>query len=465
MPLPIDTPVTAAAIDDLRGRVAGQVVTPGDAGYDTARAAWKLTVDQHPKLIVMAANAGDIAAAVRFAAGHGLDIALQATGHGVILPADGALLINTAGMTGVAIDPAAQTARVSAGAPWSRVLAAAQAHGLAPLLGSSPGVGAVGYTLGGGFGWLGRKFGLASDSALAFEVVTTAGQALTASATENPDLFWGLRGGGGSLAVVTAMTIRLYAVSTVYGGFLHYPGHLATAAVRRWRDWVAAAPDELTSSIKIMNLPDLPFIPPPLRGQTIVNVAGCYCGPVAEGEALLQPWREWQQPLMDTFRPMPFTEVGDISQDPADPTPGFTSGAWLRWLDDETIDTLVRFATLQEGHVPLIFTEVRHAGGAMARPTDTAFGHRADAFLLDVVGLVAAPPLRGALAAYFESMKTALGPALSGAVYMNFLEGPEAAAQVCHGFTPETFARLATLKAQYDPTNRLNRGMAIPAGA
>lgn len=455
------TPPNATAVAGLRRRLSGRVVAPDASDYDDARTGWNLTFDQRPALVVMAADAGDVAAAARFATDHGLDIAVQATGHGPVRTADDALLINTAGMTGVAIDPIARTARVAAGAPWAAVLAAAQAHGLAPLLGSSPAVGAVGYTLGGGFGWLGRKYGLACDSVVDFDVVTADGETLTTSADEHTDLFWGLRGGGGGLAVVTAMTIRLFPVSTIYGGVLVYPAEAAADVLHRWREWLPTLPDEMCSAVKIINVPDMDDAPPDMRGRTLVMVQGCHCGPEDEGAALVQSWRDWRAPLMDRFGPMPFAEVARISNDPTDPLPSLTTGAWLRGLSGDAVKTIVRYATRKVAPVPLIFIEIRHAGGAAGRAADSAFGYRTDELLLQAVSLVPAPSLRSVMINYTDSLKRDLGPALTGRVYMNFLEGDEKNARVRDGYPPPTLARLVALKAKYDPAGRLSRAMAV----
>lgn len=454
----------AAAVAELRGDVTGAVLIPGDTDYDRGRFTWNVAVDQQPALVVMAAEAGDVAAAVRFAAHQGLDVAVQGTGHGVIHPADGALLINTVNMAGVYIDPAARAPRINAGTKWGQVLVEAQAHGLAPLLGSSPTVGAIGYTLGGGLGWLGRKYGLACDSALSFEVVTADGEIRVASAEEHVDLFWGLRGGGGSLAAVTAMTVRLFPVETVYGGVLVYPAEAAAEVLSRWRDWIAGLPDEMTSAVKIINVPDLDVAPPPLRGKTVTILEGCYCGPLDEGAALVQTWRDWQAPLIDLFDPMPFSQVAQISQDPADPMPSFVTSAWLREVTDGAAAIIARYATLQAGPAPLVFIEVRHAGGAIGRadPALSAFGHRDAELLLQAVGIAATPEMGSALADYTGRLKAELHPWLAGTVYMNFLEGAESVARVRDGFPAAKFARLAALKAKYDPANRFNRAMAIP---
>ncbi len=452
-----------SSIDALRagGRA---VYTPGDAGYDAARAAWNLLVDQHPALVLMARNAADIQAGINYARANGLDVAMQATGHGVVRPADGALLINTSAMNGVTIDPDTGTAWVEAGAEWGDVLPKAQEHGLAPLLGSSPGVGAVGYTLGGGAGWLVRKYGLATDSVLAFEVVTADGQLRTVSATEHPDLFWGMRGGGGSLAAVTRMNISLVPVSTVLGGSLIYPAGLAGPLMREWRDWVKSVPDEMTTSVKVMNFPDMEMVPEPMRGQTFAMLSVCYCGDMDDGQTLLRHWHAWQEPLMSSVREMPFADVAEISQDPPDPMPSFVTNAWVSEMSDQAIDAMVRYGTLQEAHLPLIFLEVRHVGGAAAanNGAGSAFGHRDAEFLMELVGLVPAPPLFAALTGYANQLKEEMAPALPGTVYVNFLEGQEAVARIRDGFPPETFSKLVELKAMYDPDNLFNRTMAIP---
>ena len=222
----------APANTRLQMSLLGQSIAPGEPRYDEMRAAWNPTVDQHPALIVVAKSAADIAEAVQFARESNLSVAVQATGHGVIRAADDSLLIVTSDMTQVRINAEARTAWISAGAKWGKVLEQAQAVGLAPLLGSSPDVGAIGYTLGGGMGWLARKYGLSIDSVNCFEVVTAEGRIVVASETQNSDLFWGLRGGGGNLGVITGMEVRLYPVTKFYGGNLYYPIEQAPRSVR-----------------------------------------------------------------------------------------------------------------------------------------------------------------------------------------------------------------------------------------
>jgi hypothetical protein len=451
-------------VEALREQIAGDVFQPGDAGYDGARAAWNLSVDQYPEVVVVAHNANDIAAAVRFANAAELAIAVQATGHGVARKANGAVLIVTAQMTDVAVDAWSQTAWVSAGVKWGKVLEAAQAVGLAPLLGSSPGVGAVGYTLGGGMGWLARKHGLSIDSVLRFEVVTMDGEMLTASAEENADLFWALRGGTGAFAIVTRMQIKLYPVTTVYGGTLVYPADNARAVMQFFRDWSQYLPDDWTVSVALMNLPPLPELPPFLSGKSVVMVHGCYSGAdLRLGQMMLQAWLDWQAPLANMFGEMPFSQVGMISNDPQDPLPGLSSGAWLADLSDEAIDSIMQFTLPAGGPPALVKAEVRLAGGAMARvPADAnVYSHRDAQWILQVVGVTPTPEIAQGVMLHIRALKAALAGHLTGGVYLNFLEGEEKYAAAQQAFAAEKQARLASVKAQYDPNNRLSHALDV----
>lgn len=456
MPVPATSDLKSAA-NQLRAKVQGQVILPDEPGYPEARLAWNRRVDQRPALIVAAKTDQDVVEAVAFAGQHNLGVAVQSTGHGNVRPADDCLLILTREMTGVEIDPQAQTAHVKAGEKWGAVLAAAQQHGLAPLLGSSPTVGVVGYTLGGGLGWLGRKYGLSADNVLQYELVTADGQLRTVSARENSDLYWGLRGGGGSLGVVTGLTIRLFPVTQVYAGNLYYPGAMAKEVFNHYRAWAAGAPDELTSSVLVMNFPPLPQLPDFLRGQTYAIVRGCYCGPVVEGQSLLSFWREWQPPVIDDFKTIPFSQAASISNDPVDPMPAFNSGAWLRELDEAAIDTIVDFAVGVNGPSPLVFAELRHAGGAIrqVKAESAVLGNRDGEFVLSLVGLAPTPQAHEGIVAYTGKLMDGLRPVLTGGVYMNFLEGVESQQRIRDGLAPGGYERLARLKGQVDPENLL----------
>ncbi len=458
------TDLVESAMIELRSRLQGQVITPSDAQYDQARQAWNLSVDQHPAVIVVAKSAADVAQAVRYARRQGLGIAVQSGGHGVIRPADEAMLIVTNQLRQMRMDAENQRAWIGAGLKWGMVLEKTQEAGLAPLLGSSPDVGVVGYTLGGGMGWLARKYGLAADSVVSIELVTASGEVIQANQEQNRDLFWGLRGGGGSFGVVTSLEIRLYPVTTVYGGNLVYPAELAREVITRYREWIASAPDELTSSIVIMNFPPIPAVPEFLRGQSVVMVRGCFAGPLEQGKALLQSWRDWKKPLVDDFKAMPFSQVATISNDPEDPSPGLTSGAWLRELSDEAIELLMRYAVSVNGSSPLVATEVRHAGGKISQvdPYFNAFGNRDAVLSLQVVGMTPTPEVHLQVGQYIVQMKQALAPYLTGNVYINFLEGEEARRRTPDAYLPETYRRLKALKAKYDPDNIFRFGYDIP---
>jgi FAD/FMN-containing dehydrogenase len=458
---------TTPAYDELRANVQGEVFTPESAGYDEARLAWNRKVVQYPAVIVAAEMVADVQAAVNFSRRHNLGVAVQSTGHGNVRPADNCLLILTKEMKGLVIDPVAQTATIEAGLQWGPVLAAAQEFDLAPLLGSSSGVGAFGYTLGGGLGWLGRKYGLAADSVIEFELVTADGRLRRASRVENSDLFWGLRGGGGSLGVVTSMTMRLFPVSKVYAGNLYYPAAMAEEVFRRYRSWIANVPDDLTTSVLVMNFPPLPEIPDFLSGKSFAIVRGCYCGAVEEGAAQLAYWRNWQSPLIDDFKEIPFSAADTISSDPVEPMPGFSSGAWLADLSDEAIKVIVDYGLGQGGLSPLIFTEIRHAGGAIGRVErdGTVYGNRDAQLLLNFAGAAPTAKAHDQLVAYSGRMKEALQPSLTGGVYMNLLEGVESQQRIRDGLAPGGYDQLARLKARYDPQNLFGYAFNIrPAG-
>lgn len=452
------------AWDTLKTRVRGQLIVPGDEGYDRARMAWNLSVTQYPAVVLFASDATDIVEGVRFARRADLGVAVQATGHGVIRPANDCLLINTSQMNAVRVDKDAQIAWVEAGAKWGRVLEAAYTVGLAPLLGSSPDVGAVGYTLGGGLGWLARKYGLSADSVQAIDLVTADGRLARASRDENQELFWGLRGGGGGFGVVTGMEIRLYPVSTVFGGNLIYPVEIASEVIARYRDWIQAIPEEFTTSFAIMNYPPIPQVPEFLRGQSFIMVRGCYCGAVEDGQAYLQDWLDWRAPINNMFQAMPFSQVATISNDPVAPVPGWASGAWMRELSDEAIETLVSYGVSIKGSSPVLQTEVRHVGGAMGRAKrpESAFGLRDASLLLEMVGMAPTPESKSHLQEYVGRFKDALAPSLTGGVYMNFLEGDEAHRRTRDGYPAETYQRLMALKAEYDPEHLFRFGFDIP---
>jgi len=454
------TSVSLVTLASLVAKVEGEVLVPGDTGYDAARRAWNLTVDQHPALIVVAGNTSDVVEAVRFARQNGLSIAIMSTGHGVVLPADNSLLLVTSRLTGVHIDAESQTAWIEAGVKWGKVLEQAQTVGLAPLLGSSPDVGVIGYTLGGGMGWLARKYGMAIDSVLYFELVTPDGRLVRASESENSDLFWGLRGGGGNFGIVTGVAIKLYPVTTIYGGTLVYPAEQAREVLVHYREWIANAPDELTSSVTLMNFPPIPAVPEFLRGRSGVLVRAAYVGAVADGEAMInETWVNWKTPMVNMFRAMPFADVAEISNDPKDPMPSTGTGAWMRELSDEAIDTLIQYGI----GTPITMIEIRHAGGAIARINEraNAYGNRDGVLLMHAAAAAPTHDIHEKLKAYFAQFKNALQSALTGGVYLNLLHGAEAHKRTKDAYTLENYQRLQAIKAKYDPENRFRHSFNV----
>lgn len=456
---------TQSAAADLRRRITGDVVTPGDDGYDAARSGFNLLTDHRPAMIVVAAHRFDVVEAVRFAAEQMMRVAVQATGHGPGPNANDALLINTSAMTEVSIDPTSRTARIAAGAQWGPVLEQAQQHGLAPLLGSTTDVGAVGYTLGGGFGWLGRKHGLSSDAVRSFDVVTPDGTPVHVSPTSHPELFWALRGGGaGSIGVVTDMVIDLFPVDTVYAGNLIYPAADAPEILRRFAQWAPRQSDDLTSAITMINFPQLDLVPEPFRGKSFALVRGCWAGDLAEGKAVIDEWRAWKTPEIDMWAELPFAAADAISMDPTDPLPAMVTTEWLDDLPDLAIDILTSRVLPDDGSMPLImFGEIRHAGGAIGRHAGDAVNDRgrSGTFLLELCSMVPDPHVGLAIESAQRLTRQALAPYVTGATYLNFTEGEERSARTASAFSDEHRRRLTAIKQALDPDNRFCHGMAI----
>lgn len=449
----------------LRTRIGERLLLPGDAGFEQARLGWNRVIEHHPALILVATGVQDIVEGVRYAREAGIGIGVQLTGHGTQQPVDAGLLIVMSAMNAVEVDQRSRIARIAAGAMWQDVLDQATPYGLAPLLGTSPHVGVVGYTLGGGIGWLARRYGLAADHVRWIELVTADGELRRASATENSELFWGLRGAGGSLGVITALEFDLFPVATLYGGMLAYPGTLARDALRFYRDWIATAPDELTSMITVIKFPALPAIPEALRGTAQVILKAAYAGGADAGAALIQAWLDWNTPLNNTFGELSFAQVGRIANESVEPQSILTSSEMFDALSDAAIDVIVR--TMIDSDAPLFATELRHAGGAITHGSypPNAIGNRDALLYMGVGGMTPTPVAHLAVKAAIQRYKTALRPELSGGVYLNFLKGDEAGERAQDAYEPDSYERLLTLKAQYDPDNLFRYGYQLGAAA
>ncbi len=444
---------TTTAIEQLQNQVKGRVITPQDADYDQMRHGHNLSIDHHPAVILVPANADDVVAGIHFAHTANLAIGVQATGHGIFFPVKDGLLIVTSQMRGVEVNVEARTVRIEAGAVWQDVLNVVIPHGLAPLLGSSPHVGVVGYTLGGGIGYLGRKYGFAADSVRWIELVTADGELRRASATENSDLFWGLRGGGGNFGVITAMEFSVYPVATLYGGNMQYPGEIARDAMRFYRDWVKTLPDEMTTSFAILKFPNMPRLPEVIQGKTQVLLRAGYTGDPQKGAALIQPWLDWHKPIANTLREMPFSEVATISNDPLDPIATHGTNMQFDELSDEAIDIIIQRATDKDSYI--IANELRHVGGAISRvPTDSnAISNREAQLFFSIGTPVFDPKTLPLIKDHMKQTRADLQPYLRDGAYFNFMAGSEAEGRAKDGYGDAHYERLLALKEKYDSKN------------
>ncbi|OJF97154.1 FAD-binding oxidoreductase [Alkalibacterium sp. 20] len=445
----------ALNLDELKSKISGSVLTADSEDYDSARTPWLLSVDQWPEVIVVAENTLDIVEAVRFAKANGLKIAEKNTGHGVARPANDNMLIVVGSMRKVYIDPINKTAHIEVGAKWIDALEKAQMEGMAPLMGSSSDVGAIGYTMGGGMGWLARKYGLSVDNVISYDMVTADGELIHVNKYENDDLFWGLSFCGAAFGIIAAMEIKLFPVKTVYAGSLMYPREVASEVFVRYREWITDIEDDWTTTISIENYPQLPIVPDFLQGKSAVVVRGCYAGPVEKGEEMIKSWLDWMEPMANLFGAIPFKDADSISDDPKDPIPATAQSIIINELSDDAIGILLNRAFAQNEPTPLFTTEIHHGGGAMARADKDAVAYsQHDApFILNMVGLIPTPEASLAYTEIANGIKSEMKPYSTGNVYMNFLAGDEKWNQTKDAFTPEAFKRLITLKNKYDPKN------------
>jgi FAD binding domain len=454
--------IPAADVDDLRSRVRGPVYAAGDDGLAAEVAAWNIAVHHTPAVAVGATCAADVVAAVTWAVAHDLRVAVQATGHGPVRNACGALMITTRRMQGVHIDPERRIARVQAGVRWAAVMEAAAEHGLAGLCGSSSDVGVVGYTLGGGMGSLGRLFGFAADHVTAVEIVTADGRLRRVTADSDPELFWAVRGGKGNFGVVTALEFGLVPVPSLFGGGIFFAGHDAPTLLHRFREWAPTLPEEVGTSIAIMRLPDMEELPPPLRGKTVVHLRFAYIGADhALAERLLSPMKVAGTILLGYVGPMRTDEMDAIHMDPKDPMPGWEKGMELRELPAEAVEALLAVAGPQLD-VPLIMAEIRLMGGALGRPAAVpdAVPGRGGAFSVLVLG-PAVPELARVVPAVGKGLLQALAPWRAEESMINFLGDVSGPGEVLAAYPAAFRERLVAVKRAVDPDGVFTFGHAI----
>jgi hypothetical protein len=436
-------------------RIEGRVATPDDADWDEARLGWNLAADLKPSAVAFAQSADDVASAVSFAAANGLRVAGQGTGHGAagLSDLEGTILIKTEGMRGVEIDPDARMARVEAGVLSLELGEAAQAHGLCSMPGSSPDVGVTGFTLGGGLSWLSRKHGFACNRVRGIELVTADGEQRTVDGEREPDLFWALRGGGGGYAIVTALRVELLPIAEIYAGALLFPAAVGAEAVRTYRDWAESSPDEVSSVVRFITPPPIPDVPEPLRGTPLLTIDGACIGTKDEGEAAFAPIREIGEPIMDTFEWMPTAGLSRIHMDPENPVPGIGEGGLVGELSDEAIDAFVGLAGPDSGS-PMLLTEVRRLGGAMARPAEDggALSHLDAGYVMYSVGMPMTPELGEAIPRHLEKIGETMRPWGAEGSYFNFTEAP---CDVDAILPADVCDRLRDVKRKWDPESRI----------
>ncbi len=453
------------SLPELKAGLRGALILPGEAAYESARRVWNGMIDRRPGAIARCAGVGDVVQAVKFARAHGVPVAVRGGGHNVAGNAvcDGGLVIDLSGMKGVRVDLDAKTAWAQAGVLWGELDRETQAFGLATTGGLVTSTGIAGFTLGGGIGWLMRSYGLACDNLLSVDVVTADGTVLRASEKENPELFWGLRGGGGNLGIATAFEFRLHPVGpTVLGGLVLHAGDRARDFLRFYSDFVARSPEALTTMFVLITAPPAPFFPKEIHGKPAVGLVLCYNGPVAEGERAVKAIREWGRPVVDLIAPMPYLALQAMF-DPLN-QPGslnYWKSHYLGPLNGDAIEAIVK---VSEGmRSPLSEVHVQHLQGAVAREPagGTAFGNRDATFVLNLIAKWTEPKDTDANVRWCRTAWEAMRPFATGGVYVNFL-ADTTAEMVKASYGARTYERLAALKARYDPTNffRLNHNIA-----
>ena len=455
---PTETLLDDGAVRSLADGFRGQLVRPRADGYDAARTVWNAMIDRRPALIARCTEAADVVAAVRFAQEEQLPVSVKGGGHNVAgkAVADGGLMIDLTPMKGIAVDPAARTARAEPGLLWEEFDAATHAHGLATTGGVVGTTGIAGLTLGGGQGWLAGKHGLSVDNLLAVDVVTADGEQRRASAAENADLFWAMRGAGANFGIVTAFEYRLHPVETVLGGMVIHPFERAPEVLRFYREFAASQPDELTTYAAVLTGPD---------GNPVVALVACYAGTLVDGEYALAPLRGFGQPVADTFAPIPYVAMQALLG------PSFPHGRlhyWKSGLTNRITDGAIEVIADYGRRIPspltaIVFIDCHGAASRVAK-TETAYFHRDLQFDFAIYSQWADAAATDANVAWTRQFFAAVEPELAGAVYVNDLDEDDGTARVRQAYG-SNYERLAELKSEYDPANffRMNQNI-VPRG-
>jgi FAD/FMN-containing dehydrogenase len=451
-------------LSTLRDRVRGAVVLPEDAEYDRARRVWNGSIDRYPALVVRCAGVADVLAAVRFARDENLLVAVRGGGHNVAGTGtcDGGIVIDLSAMKAVRVDPATRTAWAQPGLVWGELDAETQAFGLAVTGGIVSTTGIAGFTLGGGIGWLHRRYGLTVDNLVGADLVTAAGELLRVDADTEPELLWGLRGGGGNFGVVTTFEYRQHPVGPqVLAGLVFYHAKDLVPVVRGFRDLMAAAPDELTLFLILRRAPAAPFLPPEVHGQPVVAVAGCFAGPLDAGARAMAPLAALAPPVANLMVPRAYPQFQSMLDGAwAEGFGNYWKAEYLTGIPDAALDILAEH--LDTITSPLSDFKFVALGGAVGRvaPDATAFSHRGSPFVLNINARWALPGDAGEHVAWTQHLWDAMQPFSAGGVYVNFL-GDEGADRVRSAYGEQAYRRLVALKNTYDPDNvfRLNQNI------
>jgi FAD/FMN-containing dehydrogenase len=432
-----------------RGGALAAAIMPGDPAYESARHGFNLAVDQHPAAIAFPGMAHEVADLVRAAGAAGLRVAVQSGSHNAGPQGDlrDALLIRTNRMDAVEIDPQRQLARTEAGVRWEAVVDAAAEHGLSALHGSSPTVGVVGYSLGGGLSWQARKRGLQANHVVAVELVLADGTLRRVDSHNDPELLWALRGGLGNFGVVTAIEFRLFPLTEAYAGWLAWDWHHAQPVLEAWASWTRRVPDEATTSARILQLPPLPELPAPIRGRKLVVIDGAILGDMRAAASMLGELRQLA-PEIDTFAPAPAPALCRLHGDPEEPAPYVSESAMLRELPVEAIEAFVKAAGPSSSST-LVVAELRQLGGALGRPVAGGVtSHFDGAYLAFALGMAMDPQMAAVSGSDASAVLRSLEPWAGGRPYLNFLERETDVAQA---FGPAAWTRLQEVRRRVDP--------------
>lgn len=466
-PMAESSQLDRSRVDEFLQGFRGRVVLPDDAGYDQARKVWNGSIDRRPAVILRCLGVADVLAGLRLTRELDLPVAVRGGGHNIagFGTCEGGVVLDLSGMKSVRVDPESRTAHVEPGLVWSELDRETQAFGLAVTGGVMSSTGVAGFTLGGGIGWLQRKFGLACDNLRSADLVTADGRFIRAREHTHPELLWGLRGGGGNFGVVTSFEFDLHPVGPrVFSGLVAWPAEEAREVLTFFRDFAATVPDEVTMVAICRTAPPAPFLPEEIHGEPIVAIAACHAGPVEDGERTLAPLRAFGTPVGDAMAPRPYTTFNGMFD--GSWTPGFENywkAEYLDGLPEDSLDVFAHYATRHTS--PLSDFKIAQLGGAVARvgEDETAYGHRSAPFVLNINTRWSDPAEADLHIEHTRALWEATVPFTHGGSYVNFM-GDEGTDRIRAAYGARKFQRLQELKGTYDPENlfRLNQNIAPP---